>query len=80
MHKTGTIFVIAAPSGTGKTSLVKMLVESLDKITISISHTTREKRPEEQVGVNYFFIDKNQFNISYYLGYARQFPGPRIFQ
>ena len=58
---TGNLYVIAAPSGTGKTTLVKALVDSLPQITVSISHTTRPKRPNEIDGTNYYFIDKTQF-------------------
>lgn len=57
----GTLFVIAAPSGAGKTTLVKSLVESLFDITVSISHTTRPKRPNETDGINYHFVDKETF-------------------
>ena len=55
------LFVISAPSGAGKTSLVRALVEELGNIKISVSHTTRPKRPGEQEGVDYFFIDKAYF-------------------
>jgi guanylate kinase len=61
MENIGTIYVIAAASGTGKTSLVKVLVESLDKIVTSISYTTRPKRSAERDGENYFFINQTQF-------------------
>ncbi|MCW8418016.1 guanylate kinase [Fluoribacter dumoffii] len=57
----GNLFIVAAPSGGGKTSLVKRLVETLEDIEVSISHTTRAKRPGEQHGVDYFFIDENEF-------------------
>lgn len=57
----GTLFVIAAPSGAGKTSLVKALVEATDNIAVSVSHTTRAQRPGEVDGVNYHFIDRAQF-------------------
>lgn len=57
----GNLYVIAAPSGAGKTTLVKALVDSLPKITVSISHTTRAKRPSEMHGTNYYFIDKVEF-------------------
>lgn len=57
----GRLYVVAAPSGAGKTSLVKALVESLPEVTVSISHTTRKKRPNETDGVNYHFIDKTTF-------------------
>jgi guanylate kinase len=57
----GNVLIVAAPSGGGKTSLVRQLVATLTDIEISISHTTRKKRPGEQDGVDYFFIDKQQF-------------------
>lgn len=58
---SGTLFVVAAASGTGKTSLVKALVESLEGIGVSISHTTRPMRPNEVDGVNYHFTAKEEF-------------------
>jgi guanylate kinase len=61
MQQTGNLYVIAAPSGAGKTSLVKALTEQVNDISVSISHTTRAMRPGEQHGVNYFFIAKNAF-------------------
>lgn len=57
----GNLYVIAAPSGTGKTTLVKALVDSMPRITVSISYTTREKRANETDGINYHFIDKAEF-------------------
>lgn len=57
----GTLYVIAAPSGAGKTSLVKALVESTSGIEVSVSHTTRAPRPGEQDGVHYHFIDVSTF-------------------
>ena len=61
MAQTGNLYVIAAPSGTGKTSLVKAITDSIPNLAVSISHTTRAMRPEEQDGINYFFIDKPTF-------------------
>lgn len=61
MAQTGNLYVIAAPSGTGKTSLVKALTERLPHVAVSISHTTRSIRPGEEHGVNYFFVEKAQF-------------------
>lgn len=58
----GNLYVISAPSGAGKTTLVKALVESTPGITVSISHTTRTKRPAEVHGVNYYFVSTNEFN------------------
>jgi guanylate kinase len=58
----GCLFIVAAPSGGGKTSLVKKLVHDLKSIEISISHTTRAMRPNEVDGVDYFFVDDQTFN------------------
>lgn len=57
----GTLFIISAPSGAGKTSLVRELIESLDGIQVSVSHTTRAKREGEVDGVNYHFTDAATF-------------------
>ncbi len=57
----GTLFVISAPSGAGKTSLVRALVESCDDIKVSVSHTTRDARPGEIDGVHYNFVDSHTF-------------------
>ena len=57
----GGLFVVSAPSGTGKTSLVAELVRRLSGLLVSISHTTRARRSEEEEGVNYFFVDKSAF-------------------
>jgi len=56
------LFIIAAPSGCGKTSLVKALLEKVNNLTVSTSHTTRDPRPGEIDGKNYFFISKSEFN------------------
>lgn len=61
-HKHGTLFIIAAPSGAGKSSLVKALLESIDNINVSVSHTTRPPRPGEEDGVDYHFVDVTTFN------------------
>ena len=57
------IFVISSPSGGGKTSLIKKLLEDSrsEGAVLSISHTTREKRLNEKDGVDYFFTDKKSF-------------------
>ncbi|MBR2515414.1 MAG: guanylate kinase [Halomonas sp.] len=57
----GTLFIVSAPSGAGKTSLVRELIESLDGIQVSVSHTTRNKREGEVDGVNYHFIPVADF-------------------
>ncbi|MEE8057171.1 MAG: guanylate kinase [Pseudomonadales bacterium] len=58
---TGKLYTISAPSGAGKTSLVKALVESSNSVQVSVSHTTRPIRPGEESGVNYYFTDHQQF-------------------
>lgn len=57
----GTLFIISAPSGAGKTSLVKKLVADESDLVVSVSHTTRKMRPGEQNGVDYHFVDKAHF-------------------
>ncbi len=61
MSTRGTLYTVSAPSGAGKTSLVKALIESTDAVCVSISHTTRSIRPGEVDGVNYHFTDKDTF-------------------
>lgn len=62
MTKTvGCLFVISAPSGAGKTSLVKALVQSGLDLSLSISHTTRPPRSEEVNGRDYHFVNKDAF-------------------
>ncbi|ABQ55443.1 TPA: guanylate kinase [Legionella pneumophila subsp. pneumophila] len=58
---SGNLYIVAAPSGGGKTSLVKKLIEMVGEIEVSVSHTTRPMRPGEKEGVDYFFIDEEQF-------------------
>lgn len=58
---TGQLYVISAPSGAGKTSLVKALLESTPNLQVSVSHTTRAIRPGETDGVNYHFVDESEF-------------------
>ncbi len=56
-----TLFIVTAPSGAGKTSLVKALVESTDALCVSVSHTTRAPREAEVDGVNYNFVSQETF-------------------
>ncbi|HRH91567.1 MAG TPA: guanylate kinase [Agitococcus sp.] len=58
---SGTLFIISAASGTGKTSLVKALLENCPNLKVSISNTTRNKRAGELDGVRYHFTAKEQF-------------------
>ena len=57
----GQLFIISAPSGAGKTSLVKALLDNLSDIEVSVSHTTRPQRKGEQPGVDYYFTDVDNF-------------------
>jgi hypothetical protein len=58
---SGTLFTVSAPSGAGKTSLVKALVEAEPSLQVSVSHTTRPIRPARTDGVNYHFCDRPHF-------------------
>jgi len=59
--KQGTLFIISAPSGAGKTSLVGEILSRSDNIQASVSHTTRERRSGEEDGVNYHFVNQSEF-------------------
>ena len=61
LYRRGRLFVIAAPSGTGKTSLVRALMERAPSLAFSISHTTRRPRPNEIDGRDYHFTDRTRF-------------------
>ena len=61
MSDKGKLFILSAPSGAGKTSLVKALVDSNPTVVVSVSHTTRDKRPGEVDGENYFFTSYKEF-------------------
>ena len=58
---TGTLYIVSAPSGAGKTSLVKALVDAQPQVRVSVSHTTRTMRPGEVDGVNYHFVSREDF-------------------
>ncbi len=59
--KPGIPFVVAAPSGTGKTTVCGKLVEREGQISFSVSHTTRTRRQDEADGSDYFFVDEKEF-------------------
>ena len=61
MAHTGHLFVISAPSGAGKTSLVKALLKERATLAVSVSHTTRKARPQEVAGREYHFVSKAEF-------------------
>lgn len=61
MSRTGTLYTVSAPSGAGKTSLVAALVERSEELRVSVSHTTRDKRPGEEDGTDYHFVSEDKF-------------------
>jgi guanylate kinase len=61
MKRRGILYTVSAPSGAGKTSLVKALLEQCPSLQVSISHTTRPQRPGETDGINYHFVDRATF-------------------
>ncbi len=61
IHRRGFLLVLSSPSGAGKTTLSRLLLENDSRIQLSVSCTTREKRRGEQDGVDYKFIDKPSF-------------------
>jgi guanylate kinase len=61
MDTPGNLFVVAAPSGAGKSSLVKALLELDSHLVVSVSHTTRPPRGQEQHGREYWFVDEPSF-------------------
>lgn len=73
----GTLFVLAAPSGAGKTSLVKALLERMPGLRMSVSHTTRQRRKAEEHGREYYFVTVPEFERlvaeEQFLEYARVF-------
>ncbi|MFB2538099.1 MULTISPECIES: guanylate kinase [unclassified Acinetobacter] len=74
---TGLLFVVSAASGTGKTSLVKALLERTTNLHVSVSHTTRPRRHTELDGIHYHFIEQEQFieqiNQGGFIEYAEVF-------
>jgi len=60
-QRKNNVFLISAPSGAGKTSLIQLLLAKLPSLFFSVSHTTRPPRPGEQDGVEYFFISHGRF-------------------
>ena len=76
-HAQGTLYIISAPSGAGKTSLVKALLEQDAKVRVSVSHTTRAPRDGEVDGVAYNFVTLAEFDqvidAGQFLEYAEVF-------
>jgi len=57
----GNLFIISAPSGTGKTTILRKIIAAMEKVVFSVSHTTRSPRAGEKEGVDYFFVAKDIF-------------------
>lgn len=57
----GTLYILTAPSGAGKTTLANALVAAMDSLQLSVSYTTRARRPGEEQGVHYWFVDQAEF-------------------
>ena len=60
--QSGNLFIISAPSGTGKTTILKKIIATMDNVAFSVSFTTRAPRPAELEGVDYFFVDNEIFS------------------
>lgn len=61
MASAGKLFIVSAPSGAGKSTLVRELLKRFDRLSYSVSHTTRAPRGNERDGVDYFFISLEAF-------------------
>jgi guanylate kinase len=72
MDYPGNLFIVAAPSGAGKSSLVKALRELDHRVQPSVSHTTRAPRGQEKNGREYHFVDNFEFELA-----GRSWSGPR---
>ncbi|MEC7208333.1 MAG: guanylate kinase [Pseudomonadota bacterium] len=75
--RQGLMLVLSSPSGAGKTSIARALLKRVPGITMSVSATTRQRRPGETEGKDYFFVDEHQFktdvNKGLFLEYAQVF-------
>ncbi|MDG6894730.1 guanylate kinase [Volucribacter amazonae] len=75
----GNLYIISAPSGAGKSSLINALLADSETMKVSVSHTTRQARPGEQEGVHYYFVEQAEFERlieqGVFLEYAKVFGG-----
>jgi len=75
--RDGKLFILSAPSGAGKTTLAKALIESVSNTMLSISYTTRTRRSGETEGVDYYFVEEGEFldmvSAGRFLEYAKVF-------
>jgi len=61
VNMSGMLIIVSAPSGTGKTTVLQETMQQVERLVFSVSHTTRQPRPGEQDGRDYFFVSKQQF-------------------
>jgi guanylate kinase len=77
VHRRGLMFVLSSPSGAGKSTISREILARDKNITMSVSATTRAKRPGEVAGRDYHFVDKTEFNLMVnrqeFLEYAKVF-------
>lgn len=59
----GRLYIVSAPSGAGKTSLLAEVCKALPELKVAVSHTTRQKRPGEEDGVHYHFVSQDDFDV-----------------
>ncbi|MFQ5443229.1 MAG: guanylate kinase [Nitrospinales bacterium] len=69
MRQDNLSIIISSPSGAGKTTVCNLLVQKIPKLKFSVSHTTRQPRPNEKDGVDYFFISQEEFQKRIEQGY-----------
>ncbi len=71
------MFIVSAPSGAGKTSLVRRAIDELSDLSVAVSHTTRDQRPAEEEGTHYHFVSRDLFeqmiDSDQFLEYAQVF-------
>jgi guanylate kinase len=77
IKRRGLMLVLSSPSGAGKTTISRAILSSDDNVSMSVSCTTRKKRPGEVAGVDYHFVEEEEFNLminrGQFLEYARVF-------
>ncbi len=59
----GNLIIVSAPSGTGKTTILKKVMQRIERLAFSVSHTTRAPRKGEQNGQDYYFIERDEFEL-----------------
>lgn len=76
-ERKGLMLVLSSPSGAGKTSICRKILESENDVAMSVSYTTRKKRKSEKNGIDYFFVSSDKFeklkNESFFIEYAKVF-------